>query len=340
MSRRGSRGGPARRPVRKITSARIRVPRVVRQPRIVVRPEGIRYLRADGSPNWRQWIPPKEGDVALVASRPAITVAPQSSILEAAEVMTEKRVRGLVVAEPGKEALRGILTSTDLVNYLGGGEYYNIVVNRHEGNIYSALRDEYVHSIANPTPFFATVSDSLDKVVEAMITHGIGFIPIVYEDGTVYGVITEHDIVKHVAGKKTGVQVGDVMSTNIVTVNIEDPIKEAAERMVKYGFRRLPVVAGDGLELRGLVTAKDYIAFFGSHRAFKELTSTRIEEVLRVPIYEIMQPEFYTIRSDEDVGNAAAAMQEYGTSSLMVVDEEDNIIGIVTERDILLAIVP
>jgi len=332
---RGGRGG-GRPPVRKVASARVSRP-VPRTPRVIVKPEGIRYIRADGTPNWVQWIPPKEGDVKFVASHPAVTAAPQSSILEVSEIIAERKVRGVVLAEPGKETLRGLVTATDLVNYLGGGEYYNIVVNRHKRNIFSALRDEPVESIANPTPLFVTVADKLDTVVELMISQGVGIVPVVYEDGSVYGVITEHDIVKHVAGKRTGVRVADAMSKNLVTVGIEDPIKEAARRMVAYGFRRLPVVSGSD-EIKGMVTAKDYVSFFGSHRAFKELTSTDIEEVLSVPVYEIMTPEFYTIREDADVGEAAEAMMKYGTSSLLVVNEKDEIVGIITERDVLVSI--
>lgn len=331
MSRR-----PSRPPVRKVSTARVSRP-VISRPRVIVKPEGIRYLRADGTPNWAQYIPEREGEAKIIASHPPITLPAHSTILEAAETIAEKRVRGLVLVDPGKETLRGLLMATDIVNYLGGGEYYNIVRHRHGGNIYSALRDEPVSSIANPTPVFVTVYDKLDTVIQLMIIHGFGLVPVVYPDGSVYGVITEHDIVKHVAGRNIGVKVAEAMSRTLVTVGIEDPIREAAQRMVRFGFRRLPVVGGDS-EIRGIVTAKDYVAFFGSHRAFKELTSTDIEEVLKTPVYEIMTPEFYTIREDADVGEAATAMIENGTSSLLVVNERDEIVGIITERDVLVSI--
>ncbi|MEB3846536.1 MAG: CBS domain-containing protein [Desulfurococcales archaeon] len=332
------KGGGARRPpVKKVNVAR--VSRRVARPRVVVRPEGIRYLRADGTPEWRHWIPRREGETALIASRPPVTIAPQSTILEAAETIHEKKVRGLIVADPAKGLLKGLLTAMDLVNYLGGGEYYNIVVNRHKRNIYSALRDEYVESIANPTPLFVTKSEPLDNVVRLMAENGIGIIPVVYEDGTVYGVITEHDIVRHVAGKKLGVRVGDVATKQIITISIEATLKEAARKMTQFGFRRLPVLSEESGEIRGVVTAKDYVSFFGSHTAFKELSTTDIEEVLKIPVYEIMQPGIYTISEDADLGEAASAMQDNQTNTLFVTNEEGEIIGILTERDILLSIV-
>ena len=334
MARRG--GGPSRPPVKRVQVARLGRPAQAAR-RVTLRPEGIRWVRADGTPNWAQWIPAREGEAKILASHPAVTAAPQSTILEVAELIAEKKVRGVVLAEPGTGVLKGLVTATDLVNYLGGGEYYNIVVHRHNRNIYSALRDEPVATISNPTPIYVSTGESLDNVIRLMVLNGVGIIPVVYDDGSVYGVITEHDIVKHVAGKKIGVRVSDAMTRGLVTVGLEDPLKEAAQRMTRSGLRRLPVVSGEG-EVKGMITAKDYVAFFGSHRAFKELTSTDIEEVLGIPVYEVMTPGFYTIREDADVGDAATAMIDNNTSSLLVVNENDEIIGIITERDVLVAI--
>ena len=333
----GGKGSVKRPPIKKVSVAR--VSRRVAKPRIMIRPEGIRYLRADGTPEWRHWIPPREGETAYIASKPPVTIPPQSTILEATELIYGKKVRGLILADPARGHLQGLLTAMDLVNYLGGGEYYNIVVNRHKGNIYSALRNEYVQSIANPTPLFVTRLEPLDTVVRLMAENGIGIIPVVYEDGTVYGVITEHDIVKHVSGKPLKVKVGEIATKQIITINIESTLKDAANKMIQFGFRRLPVLSQEGSEIRGVVTAKDFVSFFGSHNAFKELSSTNIEDILKTRIYEIMQPGIYTINENADIGEAAMAMQDNKTNTLFVTNNDGEIVGLITERDILLALV-
>ncbi len=336
VSRRG--GGARRPPIRKVASARLSK-RVPRRPPVIVRPEGIRWLRADGTPEWISMRAPQEGEVKLVASSPAVVVSSSSNILEAAETMAKHKVRGLPIVSAGSEKLAGIVTSLDLVNYLGGGEYYNIVVNRHKMNIYSALRDEPLMSIANPTPSYVTVEDKLTDVINLMITTGVGIIPVTWPDGAVYGVVTEHDIVKHMAGKEIGIRVGDIATKTIVTIDIEATIKKAAERMVTHGFRRLPVYNPHDETLKGMLHAKDIVSFFGSHEAFKNLTSTSIEEALQTPVYELMRPGIYTIHEDVDVGVAAKEMIDKGVNSLLVEDETGQIIGIITERDILEALV-
>ncbi len=54
--------------------------------------------------------------VEKIASFPLITINSNDSILDAAKVMSDKKIRKLVVTEEGKVV--GIITSTDLVNKL------------------------------------------------------------------------------------------------------------------------------------------------------------------------------------------------------------------------------
>jgi len=339
VSRR-SGGAPRRPPVKRVSSAVIRS-RVRPRSRPVagLRPEGIRYLRADGTPNWEQAREMSEGDAKRLASHPAIVVADSANILETAEIIAKHKVRGLPVVRAGSEKLVGIVTALDLVNYLGGGEYYNIVEERHKRNIYSALRDEKITSIANPTPAKVYVYDKLTDIVNLMISTGIGLITVVWDDDSVYGVITEHDIVKLLAGRSLGIKVEDIATRSLVTVDVNATIRDAAKTMVLHGFRRLPAMDEQSGEVKGIITAKDIVSYFGRHEAFKHITSTNIEEVLETPVYELMMPGVYTVNHDADVGDVASEMIEQNVNSLLVVDEKGEIIGIVTERDVLEALI-
>ena len=326
------RGAGARPPARKPVVRKMARPKPGFTARS--RPEGIRWLRADGTPNWSQRIAEKVGDAELLASRPPRTVQHTATILDAARLVYEYKVRGLVVVD-ASDVLKGVLLTTDLVNYLGGGEYYRIVEVRHGDNIFKALNDESIASIYNPGPMYVDRKASLTSVLQLMIAEGVGFVPVVDSDGVVYGVITEHDLVRHLADKRVGRKVRDHMTSTVVMVEAEAPIREAARLMVVHGFRRLPVVSGG--EVKGMVTAKDYVSFFGSNEAFKAVEKGTMSEVLSVPVYEIMTPVVYTVSPDADVGDAAREMLEKGVSSLLVV-EDDEVKGIITERDVLVAV--
>ncbi len=301
------------------------------------RPEGIRWLRSDGKPNFSDRIHRRPGEAKILAKRPVYTVTKSSTILHALEEMTRHNIRSLPVVHPSSYTLEGILTAMDLVNYLGGGELYNIVSRRHGGSLYSSLLKEVVSSIMNPNPITALVTENLKEILEKMIVNSIGVIPIVLEDGSLWGIITEHDIVRHLMEKTVGVRVSDVMSRNVITIRDDSTIGEAAKTMIKYGFRRLPIVDKDG-RLWGMITAKDIVRFFGSHDVFRYVESDRFEEALEAPVKLVGQAKYYTISPSADVGDAATKMMENGVSSLVVVDESGKVVGIITERDVLYAL--
>ncbi len=299
------------------------------------RPEGIRWLRSDGKPNFSDRIYRSEKDAKILAKRPVYTTTKTSTILGTAEEITRYNVRALPVVSPGQEKLEGMVTATDLVNYLGGGELFNIVINRHGGNIYSALLKEHVSSIMNPNPVFVTVRETLAAIIETMVTKNVGVLPVVFEDMSLWGIITEHDLVEHLAEKTVGRKVEEVMTKNVITIESNASIKDAAETMIKYGIRRLPIIEQG--KVWGMVTAKDIVRFFGSHDVFRYIEGSDINEALKAPVKLVGLSGYVTIGPDADVGDAATLMREKGVSSLLVV-HDGQLVGIITERDILFAI--
>ncbi len=300
------------------------------------KPEGIRWLRSDGTPNFSDRIHRREGDAKIIARRPVYTITKTATILGAAEEMTRHWVRALPVVVPNQEKLEGMVTATDLVNYLGGGELYNIIKNRHKGNIYSALLKEHVESIMNPNPVYVTIYDKLPKILETMVLKNVGIVPVIMEDGTIWGIITEHDLVRELAEKKVGRKVSEVMTSPVITISSNATIKEAAETMIKYGVRRLPVIAEEG-NIIGIITAKDIVRFFGSHDVFRFVETSNIEDALNAPIKIVGFSGTATISPDADVGDAATLMAQKNTGSLLVV-ENNELKGIITERDVLYAL--
>jgi len=299
------------------------------------RPEGLRWLRSDAEPNWSQRVSKRKGEVDMIASKPPITIAPASSILEAAEVITKKDVRGLIVTD-SKGYLQGLLLATDLVNYLGGGEYYNLALKKHEGNIFKALEKETVSSIMNRGPAIIRIDENFLDVLSIMIKSGFGILPLVDEERRAIGVITEHDIVKSLYEKRVGKKVRDYITSVIVSIDSKSPLKEAGMLMTRHRFRRLPVVEENSLV--GTISAKNYVAYFGSHEAFKKATTGSLEEALLVPVAEVMESKIATVRENADVGEAATLMINNNLNYLIVVNDKDEAVGIVTERDLLIAL--
>jgi len=299
------------------------------------RVEKHRWLRSDGKPNFADRIYRKgTEEMELIAKKPVAQVTPSTPILEAIEEMT-KGYRSLVVSVSDK--LEGLLLSTNVVDYLGGGEYFKIVAERHNYNIYSALEKEPVSSIMVKNPVVVYIDEKFSDVLEKMVINEIGIVPVILRDGRVYGIITEHDLVRYLsAGVRVGVKVAEVMSSPVISVESGQPLKKAMEFMIQYGFRRIPVV-GDNVVL-GIVTAMDIIKYFGTHEAFKYAVSGDIREVINIPVDDIMVRELVTVFLDDDLGSVAEKMFKKNVGSALVVNDKMELLGIITERDILYAL--
>jgi len=126
--------------------------------------------------------------------------------------------------------------------------------------------------------------------------------------------------------------VGDWMLRNVTTVTEEVSMTRAGRVMRELGVRRLPVVDGEG-RLTGIVTERDIKAASPS-----KATSLDIYEMTRllseIRVRDIMTKKPLRIRPGDTVERAAAIMRDNKVGGLPVVDEDDKVVGILTDTDI------
>jgi CBS domain-containing protein len=108
---------------------------------------------------------------------------------------------------------------------------------------------------SNPTRVGPT--NTAAEAAQIMKAEDIGSLPIV-EDDKLVGVITDRDLAIRVVaeGRDTETAVGDIASKNVVTVDPEQSLEEAARLMAEHQIRRLPVVEEDG-KLVGILAQAD-----------------------------------------------------------------------------------
>ncbi|MEM2214431.1 MAG: CBS domain-containing protein [Candidatus Nezhaarchaeales archaeon] len=292
-----------------------------------------RFLRIDGTPNFSSKIYEKPGEVEIIARRPVVTATPTTRVIDALRIMASRGFRRLPIASVTGR-LMGIVTAMDFMNYFGGGEKFNLIVNRHGFNIYSAF-NEALEPIMTKDVVKAYVDETFVDVLSKMVRYNVGAIPIVTREEKVFGIITEKDVVDHLADKITGKTVEEVMTSDVVTIGPNFTLYDALRTMVSNGFRRLPVV--DDGELRGIIVAMDVVRFLSSSRVFEKARSGDVRDFLSVKVSEVMTREVETIAPSKDLGEAARLMRSKGKGSLLVIDDGE-LKGIITERDLVIAI--
>ncbi len=97
---------------------------------------------------------------------------------------------------------------------------------------------------------------TLTEVAEALAADEIGAL-CVTENGVLAGIVSERDVVAHVAagGDPENLTAAEVMSTDLVTVTPDDTVLDAAKRMKESQIRHLPVLLDD--DIAGIVSMRD-----------------------------------------------------------------------------------
>ncbi|MGM0873532.1 MAG: CBS domain-containing protein [Bacillota bacterium] len=115
---------------------------------------------------------------------------------------------------------------------------------------------QIVKDIMTPNVEYCTPLDNVYEVAVKMKDLNVGAIPIV-EDQRLIGMITDRDlVVRGIAEKHPGSnQVTNVMSDQIISIDSNASVDEAAHMMAKHQIRRLPVV--DNGKLVGMVSLGD-----------------------------------------------------------------------------------
>src|SRR5690606_33328155 len=80
-----------------------------------------------GPVEFKSHIVAREGEIMAIATRDVVSVPPTMPILAAVETMTNCGFRRLPVVDAGSRKLRGIVTSGDIINFMGGGDKFNLV---------------------------------------------------------------------------------------------------------------------------------------------------------------------------------------------------------------------
>ena len=164
-----------------------------------------------------------------------------------------------------------------------------------------------------------SVPGNRDKVLDLMRKEKKAVLPVVKGDTDILvGVITRSDLINNPDEE----QLAMLMSRDLVTVKPGDDVVDAARKMVDNNVRRVPVVDDEGA-LVGIITSFDIVS--------NALTKTKIN-------YAVENYMITTVPTTWDkapLNVAFETMNQFGLKSVLALDDDAKLSGILTETDFI-----
>ena len=174
--------------------------------------------------------------------------------------------------------------------------------------------------VASKTKPLQTISPdaTVQAAVQIMSTEKISALPVVVEHDQLVGIISERDYVRKVAAQEIpawSVKIHEIMTSDVITIDIDEPIEHCASIMTSRRIRHLPVMQ-DG-RLISLISITDIVDLMKTVRQIVDSKTRPLQ----------------TISPDATVQAAVQIMSTEKISALPVVVEHDQLVGIISERD-------
>jgi CBS domain-containing protein len=115
-----------------------------------------------------------------------------------------------------------------------------------------------------------SADDTLAQAILKLTHYKIGAVLVVDQDGSIKGILSERDIIRHLAGRidiPTTHPVSDVMTKEVTYVKPHQSLESCLQLMTTGRFRHLPVVDGDNPI--GIVSIGDVVKAVLAEQALK-----------------------------------------------------------------------
>ena len=223
--------------------------------------------------------------------------------------------------ENNKKVLVGIISEKDIADKLGSAKYGNMAPSHF-----------HVSTVMVKDLITVDENDDITDVAKILIKENIGALPVL-SDGEMVGIVTKSDFIYLCKAKAyEKISVKDIMTRDIISISADDRLVHARKVIMDSGVGRLLLTEDN--ELAGIITSKDIAKAFVS---FRKHTPDKYQasQIKELTAGDFMSTHVETISQYASIPQLADAMLETGYNGYPVVDDEDQIIGIVTQSDLL-----
>ena len=257
------------------------------------------------------------------------TVSPEISIKDVLQKMQSNFIKYIVVQANNKPV--GIVTERDISTFLKNDKTAR------------ALEEISIEQVMKKDLIIMTddTRDHVNQAAKDMNIFKIGSVITVDSNETLTGIITKTDIVK-IYGAVYGAKfkVKDHMSSKVVTCRKSDSLRFALNMINQNHISRLVVTNNDGQPL-GVITTNTFLTHSSYFTKDKDDTRKYLLPVdsESMCVGDLLRDDLLAVNLEDDLSIAAQKMIKNHISGIPVTDDDDQLVGIVSNLDIVNAFV-
>jgi diguanylate cyclase (GGDEF)-like protein/PAS domain S-box-containing protein len=246
--------------------------------------------------------------LAHLAKRAPVILNPEGSIADAITLMNTHCVSSIVIADADNLPI-GIFTERDALHLLAT---HKLVAT---DSIRECMSDT-LRTAPNDLPFMEGWA--------IMIEHGIRHLVLIDGEGKITGIVTESDFVRGIAADDylEPKLVSELMTKCPATLPPTAYVAHALAMMANLNISSIIIVQDH--QLCGILTERDAIRL-----------SAFANDLEIIPVQQVMSQPVFHIHPQAPVYDAVALMQTKRVRRLVVLDEFNHIIGILTRHDLV-----
>jgi len=178
--------------------------------------------------------------------------------------------------------------------------------------------------------------DSVYKAIGIFAEKHVSGLPVV-DNTRLVGIISEKDVLRLMYETKfLPGAVKDYMTKTVQSFDIQASVAEIGECLIKNAFRRVAIIRDNALT--GIVSRSDLIRY-GTRQLLPPTDDEQCAAQQKIPVArDVMQCGLLTVRKQTPLHEAADMLATRHITGLPVVDEALQLLGIITEKDVLRAI--
>lgn len=249
-----------------------------------------------------------------------------TSTSDSLEGLLEPFSRGIyrVVVLDEEMKVKGIISAIDVLEVL----LENLEVEVSRVLLETSVGRVYKKAITLPST--TSLKEALEKAVETGLVHFI----LVDDKDRIRGLMTEGVIVKRIGIREFNLPIKKIMTTPTIKSSPYNAVYDAAKLFTTHNIKR--VLLEDVTGLYGYISAIDVLRWLKHCREewrenFKELSTRQISNV-------IDKRTVFTLNPESDVSEVLSLMRG-GKEDFVVVVEEGEVVGVVTERDVIVRLI-